>query len=122
MSIMSSYKNDTSETARMLKSRLLITKYPNSIPVILEKSPSDKVLSNINKTKYVMPKEMTVSNIIDILRKNMKDKINQYNSIYLICDENIMLSGSQSVDYLYNNYKNKDGFLYIQYCGENVFG
>jgi hypothetical protein len=122
MSTISSYRNSTSESARILKSRLLVTKYPNNIPVILEKSSTDKILPDITKTKYIMPKDMTVSNIIQILRTNMKGSVNEYSGIYLICDENIMLSGAQSVEYLYNNYKNKDGFLYIQYCGENVFG
>jgi hypothetical protein len=36
--------------------------------------------------------------------------------------ENIMLSGSQTIITIYDNYKSTDGFLYLEYCSENVFG
>ncbi len=122
MSDIVSYKNSTNESARILKSKILLKKYPNSVPVILEKNENDKILPNINKTKYIMPKDMTVSNIIQILKSNMNETMTEHSAIYLLCEDNVMLSGSQSVEYIYNNYKNKDGFLYIKYCGENVFG
>ena len=64
---------------------------------------------------------MNVANIIQLLKNNLK--INESMSIYImVADKNIMLSGSQSIETIYKDYKNADGFLYLEYCTENVFG
>ena len=64
---------------------------------------------------------MTVATILQLLKNNIKVK--DTTAIYIIVpDKNIMLSGSQSISYIYDNYKNDDGFLYLEYCTENVFG
>ena len=118
---MSQYQKNTTESARVLKSKILLNKFPNCIPVILNKSPTDKNLVDIKKYKYIIPKEMTVAGIIQIIRKQMAQNINENISIYLICN-NIMLCGSTSIDNIYDMHKNTDGFVYIEYCGENVFG
>ncbi len=99
---------------RKKKSSVLLTKYPDKIPVILEKSKKDKYLPKNNKTKLLIAHNMTVSNILTLLKNNTN--INSTTSIYImVSDKNIMLSGSQSIVEIYNNYKNTDGFLYLEY-------
>jgi hypothetical protein len=64
---------------------------------------------------------MTVASVIQLLKNNLN--INQSTSIYImVSDKNIMLSGSQSIESIYKDHKNEDGFLYLEYCTENVFG
>ncbi len=64
---------------------------------------------------------MTVATILQLLKVNLK--IDEHTAIYIIASEhNAMLSGSQSISYIYDTYKNADGFLYLEYCAENVFG
>ena len=48
---------------------------------------------------------MNVANIIQLLKNNLK--INESTSIYImVADKNIMLSGSQSIEIIYKDYKN----------------
>ncbi len=109
---------------RKKRSQSLLFKYKDKYPVILEKSSKDNNLPSIEKSKLLVSYEMTVATIIQLLKKNIN--INEYTSIYIMTtDKNknsIMLSGAQSISFLYENYKNDDGFLYLEYCAENVFG
>jgi microtubule-associated protein 1 light chain len=106
---------------RKKKCNLLLSKYPDKIPVILEKSKVDKYLPKIDKSKLLVSQDMTVSNIIKLLKSNLK--INENTSIYIIiAKKNVMVSGSQSIFSIYQEHKNDDGFLYLEYCTENVFG
>jgi hypothetical protein len=64
---------------------------------------------------------MTISTILILLKKSIK--VDQHTAIYIIvAQKNIMLSGAQSISYIYDTYKSDDGFLYLEYCTENVFG
>ena len=116
-----SYKEITSLEERKKRSELLLIKYSDKIPVILEKSSTDKYLPKIDKNKLLISQQMNIANIIQLLKNNLK--INESTSIYImVADKNIMLSGSQSIETIYKDYKNDDGFLYLEYCTENVFG
>ena len=116
-----SFKEITSLEERKQRSNTLLSKYKDKIPVILEKSNRDKYLPKIGKNKLLVANDITVANVLQLLKKNLK--INETISIYIMVSEkNIMLSGSQSMSYIYETYKNNDGFLYLEYCTENVFG
>jgi GABA(A) receptor-associated protein len=115
------YINSFSFEDRIKRSSSLLQKYPDKIPVILEKSTNDKYLPKMNKTKLLVADTMTISAVLKLIKTNLN--INESTSIYIIVpDKNIMLSGAQSITSIYQEYKNKDGFLYLEYCTENVFG
>jgi len=122
--IYTKYIESTSFEDRKKRSNSLLFKYKDKYPVILEKSNKDKYLPNIDKNKLLVSQEMTVATIIVLLKKNLN--INEYSSLYIMTTDTnntvIMLSGSQSISYIYDNYKKNDGFLYLEYCTENVFG
>jgi GABA(A) receptor-associated protein len=118
---MINYREITSFEERKKRSNSLLLKYTDKIPVILEKSSTEKYLSSIEKNKLLISNGLTVANIIQILKTNLK--VNEHNSLYImVSKQNIMLSGSQSMSYIYDTYKSDDGFLYLEYCSENVFG
>jgi GABA(A) receptor-associated protein len=118
---MINYREITSFEERKKRSNSLLLKHKDKLPVILEKSSIEKYLPSIDKSKLLVSNELTVANIIQLLKTNLK--INEHNSLYImVSKQNIMLSGSQSMSYIYNTYKSDDGFLYLEYCSENVFG
>jgi hypothetical protein len=118
---MINYREITSFEERKKRSSSLLLKYKEKLPIILEKSSTEKYLPSIDKSKLLVSNELTISNIIQILKTNLK--VNEQNSLYImVSKQNIMLSGSQSMSYIYDNYKSDDGFLYLEYCSENVFG
>jgi GABA(A) receptor-associated protein len=115
---LSCYKNKTFDM-RFKESMYMMEKYPESICCIIEKSDSCKNLNDLKKNKYIIPKELTISQIIYIIRKRIE--IDSKMSIFLYINNKIPISNSKIGNVYFEN-KDDDGFLYIKYCGENTFG
>jgi GABA(A) receptor-associated protein len=92
-------------------------KYPNKIPVVCEKLYSSD--PDINKIKYLLPVEVTLAYFIFLIRKNYILKQNE--GIFLIINGFIPPS-SYCFSKLYDLFSEDDGFLYINYSVESVFG
>jgi GABA(A) receptor-associated protein len=105
----------------MTLSNMLLNKHPDRIPVIIEKNKNDKG-PVIDKTKYLVLADMTVAQFLYVIKS--KISITENSTIYFFSkkDNKTLLSGALTFNYLYNNYKDDDGFLYLEYCYENVFG
>ena len=115
------FKDKTSFDERIAQSNNIKYKYPDKIPIIIERSKKDNKLMDLDKIKYLVPNNITVMDCIAILRRRLNLKTGE--SIYMFCSKhNILLAGSQSIEELYTKYKDEDGFLYIEYCCENTFG
>jgi GABA(A) receptor-associated protein len=115
---MSNFKKSKSESERIEESSKILQKYPDRIPIIVEKQRKSKI-PDIDKNKYLVPKEMTMGQFIYVIRKRIK--LNPTEALFvftnnILCNNNILLSE------IYNTYKDKDGFLYIVYTSENTFG
>ena len=93
-------------------------KYPDRIPVIVNKSKHCD-LNDIDKFKYLVPDNYTVGQFVYVIRKRIvlpKEK-----AIFVFI-ENVLPPTSALMSEMYDKYKDKDGFLYITYSGENTFG
>ena len=95
----------------------ILHKYPNRIPIILKNEDSD--ITSIEKTKYLVPRSMFMSQFIFTIRKNIRIKPEQ--AIFFIINNKVP-SASSTIGEIYDIDKDKDGFLYIIYSYENVFG
>jgi GABA(A) receptor-associated protein len=106
---------------RVLYSQKLLTKYPDRIPVIIEKNKYDKsnVTIDPTKCKYLIPKHLHISQLIILIRKNIK--IDSNKAIFIFID-NLLVPTSSSIETIYNEHKDKDGFLYVSYSCESTFG
>jgi len=95
------------------------TKYPNRYPVIVNKSKKCD-LDDIEKSKFLVPGELTIGQFICIVRKRIK--LNEGEALYLFINKSTLPTTSSLISTIYDEFKDKDGFLYIDYCNENVFG
>jgi len=94
-------------------------KYPQRLPVLCNKSKYSKNTPNIDKNKYLVPFDLTAAQFIYVIRKRMK--LNPEVALFLFVGRMIP-PGMTKMIYLYENYKNEDGFLYITYSTESTFG
>jgi GABA(A) receptor-associated protein len=94
-------------------------KYPDRIPVIVEKAPKSDA-PDIDKKKFLVPQDITVSKFVYEIRKHMS-KLNPEKAIFLFVND-ILPPSSELMSRIYEKYKDEDGFLYITYSGENTFG
>ena len=112
------YKKHSFEK-RISESTKMLSKHPNSICVIIEKSKNDKSIDEIDKHKYLIPKELTIGQLLYVIRKRIHLTPEQAIFFYI---NNTLPSSSTTIESLYNKFKDPDGFLYIRYTGENTFG
>jgi|TARA_B110000027_G_C15843961_1_gene179675 GABA(A) receptor-associated protein len=104
---------------RFKESSYMMEKYPESICCIIEKSNTCKNLCELKKNKYIIPKDLTISQIIYIIRKRIV--LDSKMSIFIFINNKIPTSNIK-ISEIYEENKDDDGFLYIKYAGENTFG
>lgn len=112
------FKNKHSNEKRQKESNRIREKYPDRIPVIVEKS--DSSLPDLDKTKYLVPVDLTVGQFILVIRKRLT--LDSSVGLFLFFNNSIMANCSTLMSDCYYEYKDPDGFLYIKYSGENTFG
>ena len=74
----------------------------------------------IDKSKFLVPQDITIGQFMTIIRKRIILKESE--AFYIFVKNEVLPSNSTTIANIYDSYKNDDGFLYMTYCGENVFG
>lgn len=115
------FKAQHSPQARLNESSRVKAKYPDRIPIICEKlrGVRNSTMPDIDKSKFLVPTDLTMGQFQYVIRKRIK--LSAEKAIFLLVNGNIPPS-SESMSKIYENHKDEDGFLYITYSGENVFG
>lgn len=103
---------------RLKESTRIRDKYPDRIPIIVEKACKSNI-PDIDKSKYLVPNDLTVGQFVYVIRKRIK--INQEQAIFVFIN-NILPPTAALISEMYELHKNSDGFLYVIYSGENTFG
>ena len=105
---------------RVIEASKIRQRFPDRIPVIVEKSENIRTdLPNINKNKYLVPKDLSLGQFIYVIRRQLQlppDK-----ALFLFVN-NKLLPSSELMGYIYASEADTDGFLYVIYSGESVFG
>ena len=115
---LSSFKNKYHFALRLNESTRVLQKHPDRIPIICEKQANCDI-PELNKQKYLVSDDLTCGQFIYIIRNRLK--LPPEKAIYLIINGTIP-STSSTIMEVYDKNKNEDGFLYITYMSENVFG
>ncbi|CAG5094316.1 Oidioi.mRNA.OKI2018_I69.XSR.g13446.t2.cds [Oikopleura dioica] len=151
MSMNWQFKADHPLEQRMAESSKIRSKYPDRIPVIVQKVETSNI-ERIDKRKYLVPSDITAAQFMWIIRKRIN--LDAERAIFLFVDKMVPQSrfvqssveqcdsdsDSQNSDScesqsgkvrvaftwtmgeLYQQHKDEDGFLYVAYSGENTFG
>ena len=113
------FKQKYEFNTRKIESDKIKEKYPNRYPLIITKGTKCN-LNDIDKTKFLIPGDLTIGQIMYIVRKRIK--LDEVDSLFLFINDKILPTTSSVISSVYNEHKDDDGFLYISYCNENVFG
>ncbi|CAB3999316.1 microtubule-associated s 1A 1B light chain 3A-like [Paramuricea clavata] len=114
------FKERKSFAARKRDSEGITKQYPDKIPVIVERYGSEKSLPILDKIKYLVPADLTMSNLASIIRKRLQ--LSPTQAFYLMVNERNMVSNSLTIGELYREEKHEDGFLYMVYASQESFG
>ncbi|CAI9755108.1 unnamed protein product [Fraxinus pennsylvanica] len=114
----SSFKIQNPLEKRKAESTRIREKYPDRIPVVVEKAGRSDV-PDIDKKKYLVPADLCIGQFVYVVRKQIK--LSAEKAIFVFVD-NILPPSASLMSKIYEDYKDEDGFLYMTYSGENTFG
>ncbi|CAF0863912.1 unnamed protein product [Brachionus calyciflorus] len=106
--------------ARLEEVQGIKNKFPNKLPVIVERYHKEKSLPPLDKTKFLVPQEITMSQFVAIIRNRMTLSPSQ--AFYLLIDDKGIASMSMTMAEVYDKKKSNDGFLYMSYASQEMFG
>ncbi|GLU16684.1 hypothetical protein SLE2022_331040 [Rubroshorea leprosula] len=113
-----SFKEEFTFEQRLQESRDIVAKYPNRVPVIVEKfSRTD--LPNMEKKKFLVPRDMSVGQFIHILSCRLH--LTPGKALFVFV-KNTLPQTATLMDSVYESFKDEDGFLYMCYSSEKTFG
>ncbi len=101
---------------RKNESETILKKYPNRIPVIID---TCKTSFTLDKHKYLIPDDLTVTQLLFIIRKRCK--LAPEMALFIFVNNSLPLASNMLLDE-YKKNMDKDGFLYIVIREESTFG
>ena len=115
------YKTSKTFEERKQESTTILEKYPERVPLILEKltNDNDTLIPKIDKNKYLVPKDLTTGQLTYVIRKRLK--VSPERALFIFCNGGI-LRANDLVSDIYKKNQDEDGFLYLIYSGEATFG
>jgi hypothetical protein len=102
-------------------SNVLLKKYPDRIPVIIEKCD----FLELSNYKYLLPKQMYVSYFLTIIKTKMNKTFDSRKAIFTFVKSGtgyLLINLNENMENVYNQFKEPDGFLHIKFGIENTFG
>ena len=94
-------------------------KYPDRCPIICEAAKWSKEQIKIDKTKYLVPSDLNIGQLIYILRKRINLLPEQ--GLFIFTENGQLPASSMLIELLANEHKNMDGFLYLTISLEKTF-
>ena len=113
------FQQNHSFQKRANEAQRILDKYPDRVPVIVEKDHRCKDIPDIDRKKYLVPDDLSIANFMYVIRKRIK--LSPEKSLYLFVN-NKMVPCSKLLGTIYEEEKDEDGFLYVNYGGESTFG
>ncbi|KAI9555814.1 GABA(A) receptor-associated protein [Daphnia sinensis] len=98
------YKEEHPFEKRRAEGEKIRRKYPDRVPVIVEKAPKARI-GDLDKKKYLVPSDLTVGQFYFLIRKR----------IHLRPEDALFF-------FVNNEHHEEDYFLYIAYSDESVYG
>ena len=112
------YKEENPFEKRRSEGEKIRRKYPDRIPVIVEKAPKTR-LKDLDKKKYLVPSELTIGQFYFLIRKRIQLRAEEALFFFV---NNVIPPTMASMGQLYQEHHEEDLFMYIAYSDENVYG
>ncbi|XP_044261395.1 microtubule-associated proteins 1A/1B light chain 3C-like [Tribolium madens] len=112
--------SDSSGEVRSEEVLALRIKFPTKVPIIIKRYAKEMNLPHLDKCKFLVPQEITVSQFQTIIRNRLQ--LGPNHALYLLVNNRSMVSLSLTLAEVYSEHAGPDGFLYITYASQEVFG
>uniref|UniRef100_A0A670Z6E2 GABA type A receptor-associated protein n=13 Tax=Bifurcata TaxID=1329961 RepID=A0A670Z6E2_PSETE len=112
------YKEEHPFEKRRSEGEKIRKKYPDRVPVIVEKAPKARI-GDLDKKKYLVPSDLTVGQFYFLIRKRIH--LRAEDALFFFVN-NVIPPTSATMGQLYQEHHEEDFFLYIAYSDESVYG
>ena len=112
------YKEEHPFEKRRAEGEKIRRKYPDRVPVIVEKAPKARI-GDLDKKKYLVPSDLTVGQFYFLIRKRIS--LRPEDALFFFVN-NVIPPTSATMGSLYQEHHEEDFFLYIAYSDESVYG
>lgn len=112
------FKKSFTLDQRLKECSRIMNKYPERIPIICERI-CDSKYEKLDKNKFLVQRDLTCGQFVYVIRKRLR--LPPEKAIFLFSNGSIPRT-SEFINNIYEQNKDKDGFLYINYSEENTFG
>ena len=116
----SSFQTTNSFAKREAEAKRILEKYPDRVPVIVEKSRTEKELPTIDRVKFLVPGDLTFGQFQFVIRKRLT--LESDKALYAFVGDGTLIPVGQTMNQVYAASKDKDQFLYVSYASESTFG
>jgi GABA(A) receptor-associated protein len=116
---MSHYREKHPFSQRKAEIDKIREKYPQKVPVLVERAKDSKNVPDIDKNKFLVPEELTIGQFMFVIRKRIKLAPEQ--ALFILIN-NELPPTSAMMSHIYEKHKSECGFLYTTYSGESCFG
>ena len=106
---------------RSAEAAKVLAQYPARVPIPLDRAPGGHRLPDVDKRKYLTPRDLTVGQFIYVIRKRLSIESNVA-LFFSAGEEGRLPASSMTLAALHDECRDADGFLYLEYRGENTFG
>nr|XP_012606595.1 microtubule-associated proteins 1A/1B light chain 3C-like [Microcebus murinus] len=93
-------------------------RFPNKIPVIVERYPREKFLPLLNKTKFLVSQELTMTQFLSIIRSHVVPRATE--AFCLLVNNKNLLNINVTMAETYKDWKDKDGFMCMTYASQET--
>jgi microtubule-associated protein 1 light chain len=114
------FKQRRTAAQRKQEVERLKEQFPNKIPVIVERYKKEKVLPVMDKSKFLLPEDLSVAQFASIVRNRLN--VTGNHAFYLIINKRTMASMTETIGKLYCTEHDEDGFMYVTYASQEAFG
>jgi GABA(A) receptor-associated protein len=115
-----SFQESTPLKKRIELSSKILSTYPDRVPVIVQRGETAK-LPHITRQKFLAPDDISMARFVQEIRKHI-DGLEATTAIFVFLEGNVLPPQSALMAQIYRQHKSEDGFLYLTYCNEEVFG
>jgi len=112
------YKEDNDFERRRAEGARICQKYPDRVPVIVEKACKSS-LKELDKKKYLIPADLTVGQFYFLIRSRID--LRAEDTLFFFVNNTIPQTSITMGD-LYKEHHEEDCFLYVAYSEESVYG
>lgn len=117
---MKSFKQRKSFENRRQEVENIRKKFPTKIPVVVERYQREVNLPVMDKTKFLVPPEITTMTFSYIIRNRLR--VPSSRAFYFVVNNQSLASSSKTIAEIYKEHKDEDGFLYMTYTSQEMFG